>query len=129
MEHYRPLQIAIVDAHDDVGDSLAELIRLWGYQAETFATGLEALSFGRRREVDVVMVELALPDMDGCEFTRQFRELSTTKHPFFITVTSSGEEEDRYRSRKAGIDLHLVKPVEPAQLHGVLKRFAGLLDM
>lgn len=58
---------------------------------------------------------------------RQLIESRPRKTPLIIAVTGFGRDEDRQRSEEAGIDLHLVKPVEPEQLHAILERFRQLL--
>jgi len=72
---------------------------------------------------DVVLLDLALPGMDGWEVAKRLRGRTWEKKPFLIALTGYGGEEDRRRSLEAGIDLHLVKPVEPDFLRRVLERF------
>jgi CheY-like chemotaxis protein len=71
---------------------------------------------------DVVLLDLALPGMDGYEVARRLRAQSRERRPLLIAVTGYGREEDRRRSVEAGIDLHLLKPVDLAQLQGLLRR-------
>ena len=76
---------------------------------------------------DVVLLEIRLPKMDGWEVARRLREQATVKPPFCIAVTGYGMEADRRRSEEAGIDLHLLKPVEPSYLRRLLARFQTIV--
>jgi two-component system CheB/CheR fusion protein len=64
--------------------------------------------------------------MDGWQVAQQIREQGDGKGPIIIAVSGYGMEADRLRSQEAGIDLHLVKPVDPSQLESLLKRLSLL---
>jgi CheY-like chemotaxis protein len=66
--------------------------------------------------------------MDGYEVARQLRLPVLARRPFLIAVTGFGQDADRKRSKEAGIDVHLVKPVEPDQLEQALNRFQQVLQ-
>jgi two-component system, OmpR family, response regulator len=74
-----------------------------------------------------VLIDIGLAGMDGCELAKKIRERSDVRRPLFIAITGYGAEEDRHRSADAGIDLHLVKPYDPEQLHMLLKRFQRII--
>jgi CheY-like chemotaxis protein len=65
--------------------------------------------------------------MNGWEVAKSLQEQATLKKPFFIAVTGYGREEDKRRSSEVGIDLHLVKPVDPQDLVAVLHRFQRVI--
>lgn len=121
----KSLRTLIVDDFQDAAQSLAELMRVWGHSAITVRSGQEALQSWH--DCDVILLELALPDMDGCELVRRVRDDSTRICPFFIAVTTEGQDEYVRRGGEAGIHLHLVKPIDPAVLCGVLERFSDLI--
>jgi CheY-like chemotaxis protein len=129
MERARfPLKVLIVDAHDDAGESMAQLVRLWGHSVLSASSGTEALQIGLTEPVDVVLLELSFPEYDGYELVRRFRDQTAGKKcPLFVAVTTKGRDGDRQRSADEGINLHLLKPIDPAVLCGVLERFAEFL--
>jgi CheY-like chemotaxis protein len=78
----------------------------------------------------VVLLDIGLPGMVGYQVARRVREEivpTIPKAPLLIAVTGRDGEADRRRSEEAGIDLHLVKPVDPAALLGLLERFRRII--
>jgi CheY-like chemotaxis protein len=73
----------------------------------------------------VVLLDLGLPDMDGCEVARQLRQTPSGKAAVLIALTGSGEDNTRERAREAGFDRHLLKPVEPEALIRLLATIAS----
>lgn len=116
----RNLSVLLVDDNRDVADSLAEVLTIFEYDVRVAYGAADALA---AEPADAVLLELRLPGMSGWELVREMRERVAEKQPLYIAVTTCGRTEDRLRSEEAGIDLHLVKPVDPAVLVGVLRRF------
>jgi CheY-like chemotaxis protein len=75
----------------------------------------------------VVLLDIGLPGLDGWEVARRLREQPGTEGMLIWALTGYGGEEDRRCSRLAGLDLHLVKPVDPEQLHQHLAAVAARL--
>lgn len=73
---------------------------------------------------DIAFVDLGLPHVSGFELARRLRAQSVTNGTVLVAVTGWGKEEDRKRSREAGFDLHLVKPVEPDQILDEVRKAA-----
>jgi len=73
---------------------------------------------------DVVLLDIGLPDMNGYEVARHLRKQPQTERVGLIAMTGYGQDTDRQLSREAGIDLHLVKPVDPQKLQGLLETWA-----
>ncbi|WP_020476564.1 response regulator [Zavarzinella formosa] len=121
----RQLSILIADPHEDAAGSLAELLRLYGHDATVVRSGEEALVSAAESPPDVLIVELRLPDMDGCELAKRMRANAVSRF-YCIAVTTSGRPPDRSRSLAAGIVLHLIKPVEPDSLLNALAGIARL---
>lgn len=115
------LSVLIVDESRDAADSLAELLRLYDHRVRVVYAAADALA---EDPPDVVVLEVGAPGLDGWELVRRMRSRPCEKRSLYIAVTTCGLERDRHKSKEAGIDLHLLKPVEPAVLVGVLKRFA-----
>jgi CheY-like chemotaxis protein len=89
--------------------------------------GPSALEAVRDDLPDVVILDIALPGMNGWELARRLSEQAAPKKPFLIAFTGYGQAADHLRSREAGIHLHLVKPAEPEVLLSVLRRFQTVL--
>jgi two-component system OmpR family response regulator len=121
------LRILIAEDNADCAVSMATLLRIYGYDVEVAANGPTALEKARSYQPDVVLLDLALPGMNGYDVARQVSGHRPGKTPLLIAVTGFGQENDRRRSAEAGIDLHLLKPVDPDQLRAILERFRQLL--
>jgi two-component system CheB/CheR fusion protein len=109
-------------------ESTAWLLRLWGYDVQGAGTGPETLEVAWAYRPEVVLMELRLPGLDGCQVARRLRQQGTHPELLLVAVTGYGDEKNRRRSREAGFDCHLVKPVDPEVLQGLLatsRRDAG----
>lgn len=71
---------------------------------------------------DVVLLDIGLPDVDGLEVARRLRAQPGLAHVFIIAITGYGSEHNREASRAAGIDRHMVKPVDLTKLARILER-------
>jgi two-component system CheB/CheR fusion protein len=110
----------VADRCTDTVESTAWLLRLWGHHVRGAASGAEALEVARAYRPDVVLMEVGLPGLDGCEVARRLRQQGARPELLLVAVTGYGDEKSRRRSREAGFDLHLLKPVDPEVLHGLL---------
>jgi CheY-like chemotaxis protein len=106
-------RILLADPCADTVETMAWLLRLWGYAVETAASGPEALEAALADRPDVVLMELALPRLDGLQVARRLRQSAGEPIPLLVAVSGYGSEKDRARSREAGFDCHFVKPVCP----------------
>jgi PAS domain S-box-containing protein len=115
------LRILVVDDNRDAAESLAILMELWGHEVKRAYHGTKALELCVEYRPDVIFLDIGLPGMDGYEVAAQLRASPETAGAMLIAVTGYGQEEDRRRSRRAGFDQHLVKPVAPDNLHSLLQ--------
>jgi CheY-like chemotaxis protein len=127
MSDLRALRVLVVEDHADTAASLAMLLRGDGHEVQVATEGETALRTAAAEPPDVALLDIGLPGMDGYEVAEQLQERNTAKRPLLIATTGHGSDEDRRRSQQVGIDLHLVKPVDPDQLRAVLLRFRRLL--
>jgi DNA-binding response OmpR family regulator len=118
-----PRRILVVDDNPDSASSLEKVLTLSGHEAMTAGDGLTAVAEAERFRPDVVLLDIGLPRLNGYDACRLIREHSWGANMILIAVTGWGEEEDRRRSRDAGFDGHLVKPVDPDELTGLLESF------
>ena len=121
--HGDGLSILLVEDDRDNAESMVTLLGYFGHRVRVAFDGSSACQAALRHPPDVVLFELALPDMDGWAVAHRLKGAPWDKRPLLIALTGCGSNEDRRRSGHIGIDLHLVKPVDPDLLRGVLARF------
>jgi CheY-like chemotaxis protein len=121
------LHILVVNNHLATAESTATWLRSFGHQVQVASDVQSALQTAQSKPPDVVLLELALTDHDGWEVAERLQEPSWEKKPLLIALTNYASEADYCRSRQAGIDLHLVKPVAPDFLRRILERFCRII--
>jgi CheY-like chemotaxis protein len=117
-----PLLVLVVDDSQDCAESLALLVRLWGYEAVVTYDGTAALNAARARAPDVVLLDIAMPKMDGFELARRLRQVAGMEKALVVAISGHGREADVRRCQEAGIDCHFTKPAGPEELKQVLVR-------
>jgi CheY-like chemotaxis protein len=122
------LRILLVEDHPDCADSTRMLLDLWGCQVQTAGDGAAAVELAQEHQPDVVLLDLGLPGIDGWTVARRLREQLNGKRPLLVAVTGYGQEEDRQKSVDSGIDVHLLKPMNPAYLERLLNKWAAHLE-
>ncbi len=108
----RPLRVLVVDSDRDATDALAMLVRLWGHDARCAYDGAAGLAMASADLPDVVLLDIALPKMNGYELAAKLRQGAGLKDCLLIAVTGFTDEESRRRCQEGGIDLFLIKPVD-----------------
>jgi signal transduction histidine kinase/two-component SAPR family response regulator len=116
-------RILIVDDNRDAADSLAALLALEGHTIERTYSAAEALCRAVPFKAQAVLLDIGLPEMDGYEVARRLRLLPELRETRLIAVTGYGQPQDRARTRAAGFDEHLTKPLSPAS---VARALAGM---
>jgi CheY-like chemotaxis protein len=117
------LHVLIVEDLHDLSATWALLLRMYGHEVDVAGDGLSALHAVRANPPDVVLLDIGLPKIDGWQLAQQIRQESRGAVPLLIAMTGYGTDADKRRSHEAGIDIHLVKPVEPAVIEDLLARF------
>jgi signal transduction histidine kinase/CheY-like chemotaxis protein len=112
-------RVLLVEDNDDARESLSRLLELEGHEVTACSDGPAALDAVRAARPDVAFVDLGLPGMDGYEVARRIRA-EPGDAVRLVALTGYGADADRRRTRAAGFDLHLVKPVELATLRQAL---------
>ncbi len=115
--HFR---ILVVDDNHDSALSLAMMLSIIGHETRTAHDGESALAIAESFLPDVVLLDIGLPKLNGYEVAQRIRENAWGQSMFLIAVTGWGQEEDRQRSSEVGLNVHMVKPVEPAALERLL---------
>ena len=117
-------RLMVIDDNKDAAESMSMLFELWGHEVICAYDGRGALETAAKYRPDAVFLDIGLPGMDGYEIAERLRELPESARTVLVAITGYGQDEDRRRSREAGIDHHLVKPVSPETLHKLLDSLA-----
>ncbi len=123
----RPLRLLVVDDNIDAAQSLAMMLGLEGHNVRTAHDGPAALEAVRVELPQVVLLDIGLPGMSGYQVAERWREQATRGLILLVAVTGYYQEDDRRKSRQAGFQHHLVKPVDPSELHRLLEDAADAL--
>jgi CheY-like chemotaxis protein len=116
-----PRRVLVIEDSPDGAQSLRLLLRMNGHDVAVAATGPEGLTKAREFRPDVVICDIGLPGMDGYAVARELRQSSPPASARLIALSGYGHREAQDRSREAGFDLHLTKPVDPDELLRVLR--------
>ena len=116
------LRVLVVDDNVDQAGTTAWLLKLSGHEVHVAHDGSAALDAARRCHPEYIFLDIGLPGMDGYEVARLLRADPAFAATRIIAVTGYGRAEDHRRSLGAGIDLHLLKPLDPAFLESLLGR-------
>ncbi len=117
-------RVLIVDDNRLSAESTAMLLQLMGHEPAIAYDGIGGIERARTFRPDVILLDIGLPYMNGYEIARRIREQEWGKNVFLIAVTGYGQDHDRRRSRAAGFDYHLVKPINVAELEQKLSEIA-----
>lgn len=119
-------RVLVVDDNPAVLDSMAVLLALEGQNVRTASNGAAALELARAFHPQLVLLDIGLHGMDGYEVARRLRDQQAPDEVLYlVAVTGYGHEEARIRSREAGFDQHLVKPVQPETICALLAEIGG----
>lgn len=108
-----PLNLLVVDDSRDSAATLAQCLDIWGFKRVSVAhDGPEAIEIASSNPLDVILLDIGLPGMDGYQVAARLRTLLGSEGPILIALTGYGQMEDVAKSRSVGFDDHLVKPVD-----------------
>ena len=126
-KHQEPTQhgllsrkVLVVDDNVDAAESAAVLLRLWGHTVRSVNDGLSVLQAARDFQPEVILLDIGLPGMTGYEVARQLRADPNFGSLVLAAMTGYGQDEDRRRSKEAGFDHHLTKPIDPHKLEALV---------
>lgn len=112
-------RILVADDNVDSAASLALMLKIMGHEVRTANDGLQAVEVAAAFRPDVILLDIGMPNLNGYEACRRIRE-GPGEGAVLVALTGWGQDEDRRRSREAGFDHHLVKPVDPVALAKLL---------
>jgi CheY-like chemotaxis protein len=122
-ENAPSLCVLVVDDCRDTTASLAMLLEVWGHRVCVANDGPSALRAAAEHRPHVVLLDIAMPRMNGLEVARRLRQTPGLEKVFLVALTGYGDTESRRRSHEAGCNLHLLKPVEPQQIERLLELY------
>jgi CheY-like chemotaxis protein len=116
------LRILVVDDNRDAVESLGLLLQVRGHEVRAAHDGVAGLEAAASFRPDVALLDLGMPRLNGYDLARRLRGQAWGRGLVLIALTGWGQEDDRRRTREAGFDHHLVKPVDPDALLGLFAR-------
>ncbi|MEO8855915.1 MAG: ATP-binding protein [Burkholderiaceae bacterium] len=121
----RKLRLLLADDNVDFAASLAMLLQSSGHEVAVAHDGLQALEVAAAFQPDMCLLDIGLPRLHGYDLARRLRELPATRDAVLVAISGWGQPEDKRRSREAGFDHHLSKPVEFDQILKLLADFVA----
>ncbi len=114
------LRVLVVDDNRDVADSTASIMRMNGCDVHVVYDGRAAIESVQRLRPDAVLLDIGLPAIDGYLVAEHIRAQPENGRTMIVAVSGYGKEQDRLRSKSVGFDYHVVKPIDPAVLAGLV---------
>ncbi|MCA8987065.1 MAG: response regulator [Planctomycetaceae bacterium] len=115
-----PMRVLIVDDNVDASETLASLLSFSDFDTQVCHSGVDALALAKVYHPDVILLDIGMPGMDGYQLARTLRQDPANRDLVLVAVTGWGDDKDQQKSMAAGINHHLVKPVDIDRLHDIL---------
>jgi two-component system CheB/CheR fusion protein len=115
----------VIEDNVDGAQSLADVLELHGHRVRVARDGRSGIALARELQPDVILCDIGLPDVDGYEIARTLRRDGAIRGTRLVALTGYAQPDDRQRSRDAGFDAHLAKPVELDALMTALAKVDG----
>jgi PAS domain S-box-containing protein len=116
----RARRVLLADDNEDFAASTAMIMEMQGHEVRIAHDGEDALAKARDFEPEIAFLDIGLPRLSGYDLARRIRALPLAQRPFLVAVTGWGQDADVQRSRDAGFDLHMVKPVDFRRIEAIL---------
>ena len=116
----RPLRVLVADDCTDAADSLSMLLRMWGHDVRLTYDGEAAIEMACVYRPDVLLLDIAMPKLDGCRLAQQLRRQTGFMDTLLVAITGYADDAYRLLCEAAGFDLFLIKPIDPATLETLL---------
>jgi len=115
------MRILVVDDNQDAANSVSVLLEILGATVAVAYDGKSAIESFAKQNPSVVLLDIGMPGMDGYEVARTLRSRFPERRPTIVALSGWGEEDDRRKSREAGMDQHWTKPAEIEALRKLFK--------
>src|SRR5262249_54878289 len=123
-----PARILVVEDNADSAETLAKLLELLGHKVQIARDGPQAIASALLCQPEYILLDIGLPGMDGYQVAARLRQEVSFQKTVIIAVTGYGLPQDRQRCHSAGIDFHLLKPVDLPVLRSLLSRSEAVPD-
>jgi len=115
-------RVLVIDDNLDAAETLKLMLEWFGHEVATAYSGRTGLEKAKGWRPDVILCDIGLPDTDGYAVARALRSCPDYRPDRLVAMTGYGQDEDKLRALEAGFDLHLTKPVDPADLERLMKQ-------
>ena len=119
--HGGALDILVIEDNEDVAETMSVWLETAGHRVSVASTGMQGVDLVMKQRPQVVLCDVGLPDIDGMEVCQRVRAAETDFRPLMVALTGWGMDEDRRKTKEAGFDHHLVKPVKMDLLTELLR--------
>ncbi|MDB6163236.1 MAG: chemotaxis protein methyltransferase CheR [Xanthomonadaceae bacterium] len=119
---YQRRRVLVVDDNVDSAQTLAMVLDVMGHETRLANDGMQAVQIAQQFQPEVVLLDIGMPKLNGYEACRLIRAQPWATEVKMVAVTGWGQDEDRRRSKDAGFDLHLVKPLDPVEVERLLRK-------
>jgi two-component system CheB/CheR fusion protein len=116
LDNGRMPRVLVVDDNFDTARNFYVTLRSAGHEAEFAVNGYAAIEAAQRLRPEVVLLDIGLPDFDGCELARVLRRVPGMEGVRILAVSGRGRAEDRWRALQAGCDDYILKPADPLEV-------------
>jgi CheY-like chemotaxis protein len=117
----RQMRVLIIDDHRATTNTLSSLVVHWGHDVRSACDGATGLALAAAYRPDVLLLDMLMPGVNGFDVAIQVRRQDRLRHCFMIAITGRTDASHRHRCYEAGVDLLLIKPVEPTHLRTLLE--------
>jgi CheY-like chemotaxis protein len=115
-------RVLIADDNRTTAFAFGKLLESHGFTVRVVLNGLAAMDVLREFQPQIVLLDIGMPGMDGCEVTQQIRREPGFESMLIVIISGHGQETDKARSKTAGADYHLVKPIDFDELWAILAK-------
>ncbi len=116
------MKVLVVDDDKTTRKMLSLILKTKGYEVVTAENGIEALQKLGLEEINLILIDMNMPYMDGIEFTKQVRANQQFCEIPIIMITTEADEEERKRAYDAGVDDYLIKPTNATEISESMKK-------
>jgi CheY-like chemotaxis protein len=113
-------RILVADDNEDSALSMAMMLKIMGNDVRMARDGVEAVEAAKEFRPEMILLDIGMPRMNGYDACRRIREMDFGRDVIIVALTGWGQDEDKRRSKEAGFDRHLIKPIDPEAIEKLL---------
>jgi CheY-like chemotaxis protein len=123
-----PARILVVEDNPMNMELAVDLLQLRGHEVLSAETGQEALEIAGRERLDLILMDVQLPGMDGLEVTRRLKEDPATASVPVVALTAHAMKGDAERMLSQGCAGYIAKPIDTREFHNAVEKFIGVIE-